>query len=430
RRHRARRVRDLRLHRGHRRAPRRRSPRHRLPARRRRLRAGRHRGRRAGRHLAGRGPREHPGHARRRAPPGPDEQRAQPAADLLVHPDAAEGAHRHRRDPDQPAAPPERDGMTAATLAAALRAGWLERHAIWLVLAGLLAVAVLLSDAFLQPNYLFNMVRQAAPAGIAAVGVTLVMIMGGVDLSVGAVISLSAVVAAVLMDGRAGNIAPAVGVTLLIGAAVGLANGLLLAFNRASPFIVTLGTAVAVYGLTQIYSGGTARGVVAPGFREFFNLRLGGLVAVLALLFLGVAAAGAMIQRATRYGRSLYLVGSNPRAAGLAGLPVAWLTVATYTASGLLAAVGGLALLARSGVSSTFAGRGFEFEALAAVVLGGTTFEGGRGGIGGTVAGIFVLFVAFNLVNIVGLNYNVQRVVEGVIIIAASAAYTVLKAER
>jgi ribose/xylose/arabinose/galactoside ABC-type transport system permease subunit len=104
--------------------------------------------------------------------------------------------------------------------------------------------------------------------------------------------------------------------------------------------------------------------------------------------------------------------------------------VATYTASGLLAAVGGLALLARSGVSSTFAGRGFEFEALAAVVLGGTTFEGGRGGIGGTVAGIFVLFVAFNLVNIVGLNYNVQRVVEGVIIIAASAAYTVLKAER
>ena len=320
--------------------------------------------------------------------------------------------------------------MTAATLAAALRAGWLERHAIWIVLAGLLAVAVLLSDAFLQPNYLFNMVRQAAPAGIAAVGVTLVMIMGGVDLSVGAVISLSAVVAAVLMDGRAGNIAPAVGTTLLIGAAVGLANGLLLAFNRASPFIVTLGTAVAVYGLTQIYSGGTARGVVAPGFREFFNLRLGGLVPVLALLFLGVAAAGAMIQRATRYGRSLYLVGSNPRAAGLAGLPVAWLTVATYTASGLLAAVGGLALLARSGVSSTFAGRGFEFEALAAVVLGGTTFEGGRGGIGGTVAGIFVLFVAFNLVNIVGLNYNVQRVVEGVIIIVASAAYTVLKADR
>jgi ribose/xylose/arabinose/galactoside ABC-type transport system permease subunit len=320
--------------------------------------------------------------------------------------------------------------MTTATIAAALRGAWLERHAIWVVLVGLLGVAVLLSDAFLQPNYLFNMVRQAAPAGIAAVGVTLVMIMGGVDLSVGAVISLSAVVAAVLMDGRAGNIAPALGATLLIGAAIGLANGLLLAYNRVSPFIVTLGMAVAVYGLTQIYSGGTARGVVAPGFRELFNYRIGGLVPVLALLFLGVAAAGALVQRTTRYGRSLYLLGSNPRAARLAGLRVERLTVATYTVSGLLAAVGGLALLARSGVSSTFAGRGFEFEALAAVVLGGTTFEGGRGGIGGTVAGIFVLFVAFNLVNIVGLNYNVQRIVEGAIIIVASAAYTSLKAER
>jgi len=298
------------------------------------------------------------------------------------------------------------------------------------VLLALLGVAVLLSDAFLQPSYLGNMVRQAAPVGLAAIGVTLVMVMGGVDLSVGAVISLSAVVAAVLMDGQASRTAYALAVTLAIGAAVGFANGLLIAANRVSPFILTLGTAAAVYGLTQIYSGGTARGMVAPGFREFFNQRIGGVLPALALLFLGVAALGTLAQRTTRYGRSLYLVGSNPRAARLAGLPIARLTVATYTLSGLLAALGGIALLARSGVSSTFAGRGFEFDALAAVVLGGTTFEGGRGGVGGTVAGLLVLFVAFNLVNILGLNYNVQRVVAGVIIIAASAAYTYLTPGR
>ena len=324
----------------------------------------------------------------------------------------------------------ERPRPRPAAIVSALGAGWVERSAIWVVLLALLGVAALFSDAFLQPAYLLNMVRQAAPVGMAAIGVTLVMVMGGVDLSVGAVISLAAVVAAVLMDGEAGNIGYALAATLALGASIGFANGVLIAWNRVSPFILTLGTAVAVYGLTQIYSGGTARGIVAPGFREFFNQRIGGLVPVLALLFLAAALIAALVQRTTRFGRSLYLVGSNPRAAHLAGVPAARLTVATYTLSGLLAALGGIALLARSGVSSTFAGRGFEFDALAAVVLGGTTFEGGRGGVGGTVAGLLVLFVAFNLVNILGLNYNVQRIAAGVIIIVASAVYTYLTSRR
>jgi len=324
----------------------------------------------------------------------------------------------------------ERPRPRPAAIVCALGAGWVERSAIWVVLLALLGVAALFSDAFLQPAYLLNMVRQAAPVGMAAIGVTLVMVMGGVDLSVGAVISLAAVVAAVLMDGEAGNIGYALTATLALGASIGFANGVLIAWNRVSPFILTLGTAVAVYGLTQIYSGGTARGIVAPGFREFFNQRIGGLVPVLALLFLAAALIAALVQRTTRFGRSLYLVGSNPRAAHLAGVPAARLTVATYTLSGLLAALGGIALLARSGVSSTFAGRGFEFDALAAVVLGGTTFEGGRGGVGGTVAGLLVLFVAFNLVNILGLNYNVQRIAAGVIIIVASAVYTYLTSRR
>ena len=164
--------------------------------------------------------------------------------------------------------------------------GWLrlvDRYAIWIVLLALLAVASLLSDAFLRPSYLLNIVRQAAPVGIAAVGVTAIMIAGGVDLSVGAVISLTAVVSAVLMAGDSANIPYAVATTLLVGTAIGLANGVLIAFNRVSPFILTLGMAIVVYGITQIYSGGTARGVVAPGFREVFNVRIAGLVPVLAL---------------------------------------------------------------------------------------------------------------------------------------------------
>jgi ribose/xylose/arabinose/galactoside ABC-type transport system permease subunit len=305
-----------------------------------------------------------------------------------------------------------------------------DRYAIWIVLLALLAVAALLSDAFLRPSYLLNIIRQAAPVGIAAVGVTAVMIAGGVDLSVGAVISLTAVVSAVLMAGDSANIPYAVATTLLVGTAIGLANGVLIAFNRVSPFILTLGMAIVVYGITQIYSGGTARGVVAPGFREVFNVRIGGLMPVLALALVVIALVGIVVQRSTSFGRSLYLIGSNPAAARLAGLPIARVIIAAYAISGLCGALGGLALLARSGVSSTFAGRGLEFDVLAAVVLGGTTFEGGRGGIGGTMAGLLVLMVAFNLVNIVGLDYNAQLIVKGIIIIAASALYAQLKVQR
>lgn len=307
---------------------------------------------------------------------------------------------------------------------------WLETFAIWIVLLTLFAVAASLSEAFLRPVYLFNVLRQVAPVGIAAIGVTFVMVLGGVDLSVGAVISLTAVVCAVLMDGAVANIPLAVASTLLVGVAVGLANGALIAFNRVSPFILTLGMAIVVYGINQIYSGGTARGIVAPGFRELFNYRVGGLVPVLALVFLGLAAVGLAVQRLTRFGRSLYLIGSNPATARLSGIPIERLTIASYALAGLFGALAGLALLARSGVSSTFAGRGFEFDVLAAVVLGGTTFEGGRGGIGGTIAGVLVLVLAFNLVNIVGLDYNMQLTVKGVIIILASWLYASLKAER
>ena len=307
---------------------------------------------------------------------------------------------------------------------------WIQSYAIWLVLVLLFAIAATLSEAFLRPIYIFNIVRQAAPVGIAAIGVTLVMILGGVDLSIGAVISLAAVLTAVMMDGQAVNIPLAFATALATGTLVGGINGVLIAYNRISPFILTLGMAVVVTGITQIYSGGMARGIVSPGFREFFNFRIGSMVPILALAFVALSVLGIWLQRSTRFGRSLFLIGSNPLAARLSGLPVARVTIVAYAISGLMGALAGIALLARSGVSSTFAGRGLEFDVLAAVVLGGTTFQGGRGGIAGTIAGVFVLLLAFNLVNIVGLDYNAQLIVKGGIIIAASAAHAYLSETR
>jgi ribose/xylose/arabinose/galactoside ABC-type transport system permease subunit len=320
-----------------------------------------------------------------------------------------------------------------STLAASRRTLASEALARWAivgVLVVLYLLAIALSDAFLEPVYVGNILRQAAPVGIAAIGTTLVMILGCVDLSIGAIISFSAVLCAVLMAGATDNVPLALATTLAVGAAFGAVNGVLVVFNRASSFILTLGSALAIYGLTQIFSGGTARGMVAPEFREFFNHRLGDVLPVLALALLGLAAVVEVLLRTTRFGRQIYLIGSNREAARLAGLPVAGVTFACYLISGVFAALGGIAVLARSGVSSTFTGRGFEFDALAAIVLGGTVFSGGRGTVVGTVAGTLVLFIAFNLVNILGFNYNLQLVLKGAIIVVASAAYARLGRDR
>jgi ribose transport system permease protein len=315
------------------------------------------------------------------------------------------------------------------TMAGGLRDA-LGRWAIVLVFALLFVVAIILSDAFLEPVYLGNILRQAAPVGIAAIGTTLVMILGAVDLSIGAIISFSAVFCAVLMQGEADHIGLAIGATLIVAAGLGAINGALNLIAPGSSFILTLGSGLAIYGLTQLYSGGTARGIVAPGFREFFNHRLGDVLPVLALAMLAIAVLTEVVLRTTRFGRQIYLIGSNREAARLSGLPVAGVTFACYVVSGLFAGLGGIALLARSGVSSTFAGRGLEFDALAAIVLGGTVFSGGRGTVVGTVAGTLVLFIAFNLVNILGFNYNLQLVLKGTIIILASAGYAWLGRDR
>lgn len=295
-------------------------------------------------------------------------------------------------------------------------------HGTWLALLVLVTVSTMLAPTFLTPANLLNILRQASVVGITAVGVTFVMLTRGVDLSVGAVISLTAVLAASIMRGQDANIPFALVAVLLVGATVGFVNGLMVARRNVPSFILTLGVATALGGLTQLFTGGTAAGVVAPAFRGVLNARYGAIPMLVILL--GVAfALGLLMQRYTKFGRRLYLVGANPAAAVLAGVPVERTLLVAYVASGLAAAIGGLALLARSGVSSNFAGQGFEFDVLAAVVLGGTTFEGGRGGLAGSLAGVLILVTASNLVNILGLPFNAQLVLKGGIIIGAAALY-------
>ena len=147
----------------------------------------------------------------------------------------------------------------------------------------------------------------------------------------------------------------------------------------------------------------------------------------LGVIFLALAAAGIAIERTTTFGARLFLVGANPRAATLSGVRVNAVVIGAYAASGLTASLAGLAFLARSGPPSTFTGMGREFQVLAAVVLGGTTFAGGVGGVAGTVAGAFALAVSFNLVNIIGLATGGQLIVQGAVIVGVASLYSLLR---
>lgn len=302
----------------------------------------------------------------------------------------------------------------------------LDRLGVWVALALLIVVASALSPYFLSLNNFLNILNQSSVVGVTAVGVTLVMITGGVDLSVGSVISLSADICATVMNGNDAQIVLAVALSVGAGAAVGFVNGVLVAKRNLPSFILTLGTAAAVQGLGLLYTGGTASGAVAPWFQNMIGGRPWGHIPGVVPVFLAVAAVGLLIQETTALGSRLYLVGSNIRAAYLSGIAVDRVLILAYTLSGAAAGIAGVVLLARVGVSSAFAGQTYSFDALAAVLLGGTTFQGGRGGALGTLAGVLILVVAFNLVNILGLNFNLQLVLEGVIIILAATLYRLL----
>jgi ribose transport system permease protein len=299
----------------------------------------------------------------------------------------------------------------------------LDRLGVWAALAVLIVVASALSPYFFSLNNFLNILNQSSVVGVAAVGMTLVMITGGVDLSIGSVISLSADICATVMNGNDARIGLAVALSIAAGAAVGFVNGVLVAKRKLPSFILTLGAAAAVQGLGLLYTGGTASGAVAPWFQNTIGGRPWGHIPGVVPIFLAVAAIGLTIQETSVLGSRLYLVGSNIRAAYLSGIAVDRVLILAYTLSGATASIAGVALLAGVGVSSAFAGQTYTFDALAAVLLGGTTFQGGRGGILGTLAGVLILVVAFNLVNILGLNFNLQLVLKGVIIIVAATLY-------
>jgi len=290
-----------------------------------------------------------------------------------------------------------------------------------ILLVALIAIGALLSDRFLTAKNLLNVFQQAAGLGFASLGQTLVILTGGIDLSVGAMISLSSNFTSGIIDGDAALVIPVVAGVLALGAAIGACSGAISYYLRIHPLIVTLGMAAVLQGTTLLYSLAPA-GKVPPGFQQLaygrvFGLSIAGLVMV--ALF---ALVGLFLHR-TRTGAAIYAVGGDPRAARLLGISVPRVMVLVYAASGLLAALTGIYFVSRMGSGDPWRGEGFELASITPVVVGGTALAGGRGGVLGTLLGVYLISLLNNLLNFLDVSTFYQWIIQGLIIITAVAIH-------
>jgi len=301
--------------------------------------------------------------------------------------------------------------------------------AIWVVLLILTVVSTLVSPVFFTTRNISTLLKQAASLGIVSVGQTLAILTGGIDLSVASVMALMSVVAASLMKGQNGLFLPIGLYCLAIAATIGLVNGLMVTKLKIPAFIATLGMILVVQGIRFVYTGGSPRGSIPPALR-FIGSGMVGPVPAAVILWVAIVVVFAVVMHRTTFGRRMYAVGGNRSAAHLSGVNVNGIIIAAYTLCSLLAGVAGLVYTGYNGFADNWLGRGFELNSIAATVVGGTLFEGGRGGVVGTVAGVLIITILFNLVLLLGLDEEYQRIVKGVAIILAVALYARMRTRR
>lgn len=281
----------------------------------------------------------------------------------------------------------------------------------------LVIAASIASPYFLNSTNLLNVVRGASMVGVVAIGMTVVILCRGIDLSAGSLVGVAAVAAAAF----AGNGSPAAWiVALMLTTALGVVNGLLITKLQLQPFIATLAMMIFARGCIYLYSDGGD--VYAQGADAAFRWLGSGyiwMIPVPVVLFVALWLAAVYVMKHTRWGRHVYAVGANEDAARVYGINVDRVKIQVYALSGLLAGVAGLILVSRVSVAEPNAGNLFELDAIAAALIGGTSFDGGVGAVTGTILGVLILAIITNLLNLLGVSPFVQMLAMGVIIVVA-----------
>lgn len=310
---------------------------------------------------------------------------------------------------------------------------FLSEYGVFIALLILVVIISTISPEFRQPGNFLNLLRQASFNGLIAFGMTCVILSGGIDLSVGSTFALSAIVCAEMI-GHGVPVIVAVPVALLVGVALGLISGLLVTKGRLQPFIATLITMTAYRGLAMILTDGKPISRLAESSGDsilFKAMGKGNFIFTFAPDFkipipiiILVVVFGIMyfMLKHTTFGRRLYATGSNAKCAALSGVNIDRVKMSVYAISGFLSAMAGLIMISRVDSAQPIMGSGYELDAIAAVALGGTSMNGGRGRIAGTIAGVLIIAVLNNGLNILGVTSYYQSVVKAVVILVAVLA--------
>ena len=282
---------------------------------------------------------------------------------------------------------------------------------VFLLLCALISV---LTPRFLSAGNIRNLFWQATTVGIIAIGQTLIILTAGIDLSVGGIMAISAMLGGLVMS----NTSLGAGITtvLLTGLGVGVLNGVLVSYARLAPFIVTLGTLSITQSLTSVITDGRSIPRLPAGCRFFGYQRVFGLP-LYTIVLIGRFILGHMMLKKTKLGRFLYAIGSNEEASRLAGVNVKFNKMIAYSITGLLCAIAALILTSRLGAIDPDTGSGIELDTIAAVVIGGASMSGGKGSLVGTLIGVFFITVLHNGLNLIGVSPFWQGSAVGAVII-------------
>lgn len=274
------------------------------------------------------------------------------------------------------------------------------------------------TPVFLSANNILNVLRQVSTNLYVACGMTMIIILGGIDLSIGSTIALSGVVTGGMIAFSGLAIVPAVICGLLVGLIVGCINGLIISRTTIPPFIVTLSTMNIARGFAYVYTGGQPIRVMSDEF-NFIGAGYVGSIPIPIVYLIVILLVTYIIMSKSKLGRHIYAVGGNKQAAIFSGIKTHRVQFFAYAFSGLMAGIAGIVLASRMFSGQPTAGEGAEMDAIAAVVLGGTSMSGGSGKIGGTVIGALIIGVLSNGLNLLGINSFWQFVLKGVVILIA-----------
>jgi ribose transport system permease protein len=303
-------------------------------------------------------------------------------------------------------------------------AQWLKgQYALYILVALLLVATITRGTVFWGPTNITNLLLQMSIIGVVVLAELIVVLTGGIDISVGSALGLAAVIAAGLFGGP--SVLLGLVVALVIGGAVGLVNGWLVAFRGLEPFIVTLGMLALARGLVYAYGNGIPINPAAAATYAAFGQTTFIGIPVLAIIWLAMVALIAFLLYRTVWGRRVYAIGSNIEAARSSGIPVKATLWSVYILAGLLVGLGGWMFLCRFASGTSTAGNLMELEAIAAVVIGGAALSGGRGKVFGAVVGTIIFAVIANLLSLLNVSTFLQDAFRGALILVAVTLATV-----